>query len=260
MGTETMLSMQQLIEYAEKECEDDKAELEAKHVKQECVIALRRSFQNFEAQLKGDDVDQMSLSSSDFDDQAPEPELTPELHHPLVSNLVDNEDNDMLVDAHNEPSNEPQLYLCDDWIRPVEVLRKPCVSLQPQDKLRARVAKSFLFVTLMSLNLGYGSLIEDYQRDREDMGHNPPELNSISQTKEEARDDRDRVDQGTGNGSRCLPAGLPPATVLTRHLTDVTDNSSAVAVEKDSSLKLHHVLSVKQSLREDLAEHSYPFS
>ena len=40
----------------------------------------------------------------------------------------------------------------------------------------------------------------------------------------------------------------------------MTANSSAVAVAKDSNLKLYHVMSVKQSLREDLAEHSYQFS
>ena len=52
-------------------------------------------------------------------------------------------------------------------------------------------------------------------------------------------------------------AGLPPSTILARHLTDVTANSSVV---KDSSLKLYHVMSVKQSLGEELAEHSYQFS
>ena len=71
-----------------KRCENDNGELEAKRVKQECAMALKRMFQNFEAQLKGDDVDQMSKSSSDFDDQVSEQELTPELHHSLVSNLV----------------------------------------------------------------------------------------------------------------------------------------------------------------------------
>ena len=55
-------------------------------------------------------------------------------------------------------------------------------------------------------------------------------------------------------------AGLPPATLLARHLSEVTANSSAVAVVKDSNLKMYHVMSVKQSPREDLAEHSYQFS
>ena len=47
---------------------------------------------------------------------------------------------------------------------------------------------------------------------------------------------------------RCVPAGLPPATLLARHLFDVKTSSSAVAVVKDSDLKMYHVMSAKQSL------------
>ena len=65
-------------------------------------------------------------------------------------------------DALN-PTKEPQLYLCDDWTQPVEVMQKP-KELQAKDKARARVAKNCLIVTLMSLNVGYGSLIERYQK------------------------------------------------------------------------------------------------
>ena len=36
-------------------------------------------------------------------------------------------------------------------------------SVQAKEKARARVAKNCLFVTLMSLNAGYGSLVERYQ-------------------------------------------------------------------------------------------------
>ena len=64
-------------------------------------------------------------------------------------------------DALN-PIKEPQLYICDDWIQPVEAMRKP-KGLQARDNARARVAKNSLTVTLMSLNVGYGSLIERYQ-------------------------------------------------------------------------------------------------
>ena len=53
-------------------------------------------------------------------------------------------------------------------------MKKPCSLCNPQDKHRARVAKNFLLVTLMSLNAGYGSLIEDYQRKPEEEGLNPP--------------------------------------------------------------------------------------
>ena len=38
----------------------------------------------------------------------------------LSSILPLQEDEDMLI-----PNKEPQLYLCDDWIQPVEVVRKP---------------------------------------------------------------------------------------------------------------------------------------
>ena len=53
---------------------------------------------------------------------------------------------------------------------------------------------------------------------------------------------------------------LPPSTVLARHIADVSANNSSVAVVKDANLKMYHVMSLKQSLREDLAEHSYQFS
>ena len=54
--------------------------------------------------------------------------------------------------------------------------------------------------------------------------------------------------------------GTSSCKLLARHLSDVTADSSAVAVVKDSDLKMYHVMSVKQSLREDLAEHSYQCS
>ena len=71
------------------------------------------------------------------------------------------------------PTKEPQLYLWDDWIQAVEVMQKP-KELQAKDKARARVAKNCLLVTLMSLNDGYGSLVEGYQSEG---SFAPPELN-----------------------------------------------------------------------------------
>ena len=53
--------MQQFIESAEKECENDDAELDAKRTQQDCVMALRQLFQDFESQLKGD-VDQAPMT------------------------------------------------------------------------------------------------------------------------------------------------------------------------------------------------------
>ena len=88
----------------------------------------------------------------------------------------------------------------------------------------------------------------------------PPALNAISLTEEQIQRRCQLMDQGQRDDPRYIPAGLPPATMLANHLSDVTANSSAVAVVKDSNLKMYHVMSVKQSLREDLAEHSYQFS
>ena len=66
----------------------------------------------------------------------------------------------------------------------MEVMSKPC-ELAPREKFQARLAKSFLLVTLTSLNIGYGSLIEEYQREEADPG--PPILNSLTLTEEEAQ-------------------------------------------------------------------------
>ena len=109
----------------------------------------------------------------------------------------------------------------------------------------------------MSLNVGYGSLIEDYQRLSENMGLNPPVLIFISLPEEQAHERCEMMEQEQRDALRCFPAGLPPATLLAQRLSDVTANSSAVAEVRDSNLKLYHVMSVEQSLREDLAEHSY---
>ena len=79
-------------------------------------------------------------------------------------------------------------------------------------------------------------------------------------TSRTSRKDCQMMEQKQRDNARCVPAGLPPATLLAGRLSDVTANSSAVAVVKDSDLKMHHVMSVKQSLGEDLAEHSYQFS
>ena len=154
----------------------------------------------------------------------------------------------MMLTSHK--NGEPQLYIRDDWIGPVEVMKKPRAFQNPEDKPRARVAKNFLLATLMSLNVGRGSLIEDYQREPEEAGLNPRALNSILLTEEQAPKRCRSMEQELRDVLRCIPAGLPPATLLARRLSRVTANSSAVAVAKHSNLKLCHVISVKQSLRD----------
>ena len=114
-------------------------------------------------------------SSSESEGPPEEMQVADSLAH-LARILPHQEDEDTGI-----PNKEPQLYLCDDWIQPVEVLRKP-KELSAKDKVRANVAKNCLIVTLMSLNLGYGSILERYQRER---NSTPPELNSVTLMDEE---------------------------------------------------------------------------
>ena len=111
------------------------------------------------------------------------------------------------------PTKEPQLYICDDWIQPLEVMPKPG-ELRAKDTARARVAKNCLLVTLMSLNVGYGSLVENYQKEG---NPDPPELNPVTLTDEEVRTYRDELDK--------------------RRLTEVSVNNSEIAVVKELILR-----------------------
>ena len=129
----------------------------------------------------------------------------------------------------------------------MEVTPKPG-ALRPRDKARARVAKNCLLVTL-SLNVGYGSLVESYQKEG---NANPPELNSVALTEDEVRAYKDDLNKKYVSVED-IPVGMPPSTTLARHLTEVSANSSETAVVKDTNLKMYHVMSVKQPLREDLA-------
>ena len=166
-------------------------------------------------------MDQEEESLSDSQEEAPVDPLS-QPTEPLtgLSSTLPTQE----YEEEMDPKREPQLYLCDDWIRPVEVARKPG-ELRPHDKVRARVAKNFLLVTLMSLNVEYGSLIEDYQR--EGAGSDPPTLNSVTLTDEEAQTYSDELDQRVESAR--APVGMPPSTILARHLTEVSANNSSVA-------------------------------
>ena len=80
MGSRTLLLMQQSIEDADKECADDVPELEVKDThdgktkstRQEGIKALRKLFEDFEAQLKWQEkVDQEEESLSDSQEEPP---------------------------------------------------------------------------------------------------------------------------------------------------------------------------------------------
>ena len=164
------------------------------------------------------------------------------------------------------PVQEPQLYLCDDWIQPIMVARKPRV-MTAKETMKANVAKNCLIVTLMSLDLGFGSVIERYQNARDavveryqqDRPENSVYLASEMLTNEEM------LARTADQPDDCVvpslaPASMPPPTCLIRgKRKEALSQVHAVAL-KDTSLKMYHVMSVKQTLREDLAECAYQFS
>ena len=244
MGSRTLLSMKQFIEDAEKECADDSPELEVKDLRdtktksarQEGIRALKKLFEDFEAQLRWqEEVNQEEGSLNDSQEDAPlEPLDQPTEPLTGFSSILSLQEYEEALN----PKRGPQLYLCDDWIRPVEVMLKPG-ELSPRDKVRTRVAKNFLLVTLMSLNTGYGALLERYQREGGDT--ELPTLNSVTLTEEGVRGHSDELDQRVVS-TMDTPAGMPPSTVLARHLTEVSIKNSAVAVVKDANLKMYHVM------------------
>ena len=180
--------------------------------------------------------------------------------HVMMAKLVSEDD---LKDGSPDP--EPQRYLCDDWIQPIKVAKKPR-TLTARETMKANAAKNCLILTLMSLELGYGTIIERYQQARDavveryqhDRPENSPYLAPEVLTDEEmlARVDDTPIVAAT----TLAPASMPPPTCLIKgKKKEALDQVHAVAV-KDNSLKMYHVMSVKQSLREDLAECAYQFS
>ena len=163
------------------------------------------------------------------------------------------------------PDKEPQLYLCDNWIQPVMVARKPR-SMTAKETMRANVAKNCLILTMMSLELGYGSITERYQQARDAVverykhgsSTNSVYLDSVILTDEEvSARESDQPDEAAH--SLTVSATMPPLTRLAEDAQRKVGSQVHAVAPKDSSLKLYHVMSVKQTLREDLAECAYQF-
>ena len=139
--------------------------------------------------------------------------------------------------------------------------------LTVKDKVKANMAKNCLIVTLMSLELGYGSILERYQQESKSIveryqharSESSPVLNSILLTDEELsvrRSEHLKVD----SQSQAAIAVMPPPTRLSHLSPELAVHSVGIEGVKNTNLKMYHVMSVKQTLREDLAEHAYQFS
>ena len=225
--------------------------------------AMKLAISAFRTLLRGCEEQWCYATQQDSEGSESEAEevLCQQSSRAMMAQLVSEDD---LKDGSPDP--EPQRYLCDDWIQPIKVAKKPR-TLTARETMKANAAKNCLILTLMSLELGYGSVIERYQQARDavveryqrDEPENPSYLASEVLTDEEmlARAD-DQAD--TVAAITLAPASMPPPTCLLKgKRAEALNQVHAVAV-KDTSLKMYHVMSVKQTLREDLAECAYQFS
>ena len=137
----------------------------------EAIKALKLLFEDFEDRLQYQNEVFDESASEDGEEQGEPPQET-NVHSAIF--LPCNEARESL------PCKEPQLYLCDDWIQPIAVLSRPH-ELTARDKMRANLAKNCLIVALMSLELGYRSILERYQQERS----SSPVLGAVSLTEEE---------------------------------------------------------------------------
>ena len=123
--------------------------------------------------------------------------------------------------------------------------------LTARDKMRENMAKNCLIVTLM-----YGSILERYQQE---CNMSSPVLNSVLLTDEELFV---RVNEPLeiDSQSQAAPAAMPTPTRVSGSTLETLVHSVGIEGARDANLKMYHVMSVKQTLREDLAEHAYQFS
>ena len=225
--------------------------------------AMKLAISAFRTLLRGCEEQWRYATQQDSESSESEAEevLCQQSSRAMMAQLVSEDD---LIDESPDP--EPQRYLCDDWIQPIKVATKPR-TLTARETMKANAAKNCLILTLMSLELGYGTVIERYQQARDavveryqrDRPENSSYLASEVLTDEEMLA---RVDDPTTTvaATTLAPASMPPPTCLLKgKRAEALNQVHAVAV-KDTSLKMYHVMSVKQTLREDLAECAYQFS
>ena len=107
--------MQQFIENAEKECEDEDSELEAKcaldtdakSARQDSVKALRKLFEDFEAHLNlQEEEDQEVASLSDSQEEAPS-DILSQPEQPLAgySSVLPAQEHEEEIDTKGSPSS-----------------------------------------------------------------------------------------------------------------------------------------------------------
>ena len=114
--------------------------------------AVKKAISAFRTLLRGCEEQWCYAMQQDSESSENEAEeaLCQQSVYAMMAQLVSEED---LGDRIPDP--EPQRYLCDDWIQPIKVARKPR-ALTAKETMKANVAKNCLILTMMSLELGFG--------------------------------------------------------------------------------------------------------
>ena len=267
LGTRTLSVMQQFIEKAEKDGEEESgtgvSELNVKEIhkvkdtrfdrkcdvsgqegprtlNKDAIKALRKLFEDFEDQLQC----QNEESDDSTSDEGQEGEPPQEMAVNSIAFSPNDEESDESL-----PSKEPQLYLCDDWIQPMAGMSRPR-ELTAREKVKANVAKNCLIVTLMSLELGYGSILERYQQESKSIlerysqgrSESSPVLNSVLLTHEELLARRS-VHLEVDNQSQAAIAAMPRPTRLCILSSELAVHSVGIEGVKNTNLKMYHVIS-----------------
>ena len=199
----------------------------------EVVRAFRMLFNGFEEQWCRTKQPENVSSDSEEDDTQDNVAAHATMDHPSQDEIVEE---DVLV-------AEPQLYLCDDWISPMKVMRKP-KSMTAKEKRKTEAATKYLILTMMSLELGFGSIIERYRQARDavvERYQQKPEnavyLDSVILTDADLKvEESDQLNDSSP--SAAVAAIMPPLTRLadsaTRKLTGSSACSCAERFESQS--------------------------
>ena len=222
LGSRTLSIMREFVADVEKDNEEESgtgvSELNVKEIRQakdtrsrDAIKALRKLIEDFEDQLQCQSEGCEDVTSDEGQEEDPPQEMA------INSTALVQDD-----EEHDDVplSKEPQLYLCDDWIQPMAAMSRPR-ELTASEKVKANMAKNCPIVTLMSLELGYGSILERYQQESESVvqryqqprSESRPVLNSVLLTDEEflvRRNDHLKVD----THSQAASAAMPPPTRL----------------------------------------------
>ena len=250
LGSRTLSIMRQFVADVEKDYEEESgtgvSELNVKESSQvkdtrpdlrhatlnkDAIKALRKLIEDFEDQLQCQSEECEDVTSDEGQEEAPPQEMAIN----STALVQDDEENDDVP-----LSKEPQLYLCDDWIQPMAAMSKPR-ELTAKEKVKANMAKNCLIVTLMSLELGYGSILERYQQEGESIvqryeqprSESRPALNSVLLTDEEflvRRDNHLKVDAP----SQAASAAMPPPTRLSLLNSELAIHSVGTQGTKDA--------------------------